>query len=149
MKKFLALFLFALTAAAASAQSAEKITQIIDSGEITYEQSAWLACSYAQLIQDDADYGQAMSAAVEKGWVSSGAVAQNPIDLKDICGLFAKATGLKGGLFYRLTKANRYAYKEIKAMGVLDAAADPSMRVNGQNAVAILNACIKKTGGSK
>lgn len=149
MKKVLGALFFFLLAFGVYAQSADKISEIIESEEITYGQSAWLAYSYAEEGGESADYGTALQSAVEKGWVSSGAVSDKPINLQELCGLFVKAAGMKGGLLFRLTKANRYAFKELKAVSVLDSAADPSMTVTGQNAVSILNACVKKAGGSK
>lgn len=149
MKKIFAITLFAFLAFSVCAQSADKITQIIDSQEITYGQSAWLACACVQEDGDSASFEEAMKTAAEKGWIKSGAVSDKPISLQELCGAFVKATGLKGGLFYRLTKADRYAFKQLKANGTLDSYADPSMKVSGQNAVAILNSCVKKSGGSK
>lgn len=149
MKKMLAALFFALAVFAAHSQSAEKITEIIESGEISNEQGAWIACQFSQDVADGASYSDAMTKATEKGWFPSGEVASNPITLQNLCGLCVKACGLKCGLLYRLTKANRYAFKELKANGILDSAADPSMTVTGQNALSILNACVKKAGGSK
>jgi len=149
MKKVFAALIFALAVFAAHSQSAEKISEIIESNEITNEQGAWIACQYSQDVGENAGYSEAMTKAVEKGWLPSGEVASNPMTLQNLCGLCVKASGLKCGLFYRLTKANRYAFKELKANGVLDSSADPSMAVTGQNALSILNACVKKAGGSK
>lgn len=149
MKKVFAALVFALAVFAAHSQSAEKISEILESGQINNEQSAWIACQYSQDVGESAGYSEALAKAVEKGWISSGAVASNPINLQDLCGLCVKACGLKGGLLYRISKANRYAFKELKAIGVLDSTADPSMTVTGQNALSILNACVKKAGGSK
>lgn len=149
MKKVWLALAFAALAFCAHSQSAEKISEIIEGDEISYEQAAWLAYSYAQEDGESASYEQALQAVIDKGWIASGAVAQNPISLKNLCGVFAKASGLKCGLFYRISKADRYAFKELKANGTLDSAADPSMTVSGQNAVSILNACAKKAGGSK
>ena len=149
MKKILLALFVSFFALGAFAQSADKITEVIESNEITYEQGAWLCHSFAEENGEQASYSEAMEAAVRKGWISSGAVAQNPMALKELCGLCVKASGLKGGLFYRISKADRYAFKELKSNGILDSYSDPSMKVSGQNAVAILNGCIKKAGGSK
>ncbi|MCR5044950.1 MAG: hypothetical protein K6A42_00045 [Treponema sp.] len=149
MKRFAALIAFFLLAYVASAQSAERISQIISTKEITYGQCAWLACVSSQLIEDDADYDKALPIALEKGWIDSGAIVDKPIKLQKLCGLFVRSSGMKCGLFYRLTKSDRYAYKELKANGTLDFNADPAMNVSGQNAVNVLNGCLKKAGGKK
>ena len=75
MKKVFSLLVFCLLTYAASAQSAEKISQILDSQEISYGQSAWLACSLDELVSDNDSFDQALSEAVNKGWLKSGAVS--------------------------------------------------------------------------
>ena len=149
MKKTFAALIFLLAAIAAHSQDAQKISEIIESEQITNEQSAWIACQSAQVLDESASYSDALAFAVQKGWISNGAVSSNPINLKALCGLYVKASGLKCGLFYKISKADRYAFKELKAKGVLDSTADPSMKVSGQNALAILNACVKRAGGAK
>lgn len=149
MKKVAALIFFCLLSYVAAAQSAEKISQIIESDQITYGQSAWLACSYAYEDGESLSFEQALATATEKGWLKSGRVFDSPINLQELCGIFVKASGLKAGLFYKFTKADRYAFKELKANKTLDDAADPSMKVSGQNAMAILNACVKLSGEEK
>lgn len=149
MKKAFFAIVFFLGLFALHSQDAQKISEIIESQEISNEQAAWIACQSAQNMDEASDYSEALAKAVELGWISSGAVAESPMPLQDYCGLCVKASGLKCGLLYRITKSKRYAFKELKANGTLDLAADPGMTVNGQNAFAILNACIKKSGGAK
>ncbi|MCR5046122.1 MAG: hypothetical protein K6A42_06065 [Treponema sp.] len=149
MKRFAALIAFFLLTYVVSAQSADKISQIIDSQEITYGQSAWLACSCATESGDKMSFEEAVSIAAKKGWIKDGFISDGTINLQELCGMFVKVSQVKCGLLYRITKSDRYAYKELRANGTLDSSADPSMKVTGPNAVAILNSCIKKAGGGK
>lgn len=150
MKKMLAAIVFAMAfSVAASAQSVEKITEIIDSQETTFGQASYLALSYSEKIDEVASYQDALQSAVELGWVKDGAEASSAISLKEYSALCAKATGLGGGLFYKLTKAPRYAFKELKALGLLNHDADPSNKISGQDAVNLFNACAKRAEASK
>ncbi len=49
MKKFFPALLFALAAATVSAQNAQKITQIVESQELSYGQAAYIALSYSEM----------------------------------------------------------------------------------------------------
>ncbi len=150
MKKMLAAIVFAMAfSVAASAQSVEKITELIDSQETTFGQASYLALSYAEKIDEDASYQDALQAAVELGWVKDGAKAGSAISLKEFSALCVKAAGMKGGLFYKLTKAPRYAYKELKALGFLDKEADPWKKISGQDAVNLFNVCVNYAEASR
>lgn len=150
MKKMLGALFFALAlACAANAQSVEKITEIIDSDEATFGQASYLALSYAEKIDEDASYQDALQAAVELGWVKDGAEVNSALNLKEFSALCVKSTGMKGGLFYKFTKAPRYAYKELKALGFLDKEADPWKKISGQDAVNLFNVCVNYAEANK
>ena len=147
MKKVICGFFLTFIAFFAFAQSAEKVSQIIESEKISAGQTAYLAAVYADLIQEDAEENEAFDIAVQNGWISSSKNADDAISLAELSKVCTKVAGLKGGLLYRITSLPRYAFKELKARDVLDSYADPSMTVSGQNAVAVLNACIGIVSG--
>lgn len=148
-KSLLAVILFA-AAFAVHAQSAEKISQIVDSPELNYGQAAYLALAYSGDIEEDTSESEALTTAVQKNWIRSGAVDTTPINLGELSALYVNATGIKGGLFCRLTKnSTRYSFKELKALKLLDRAADPAMKVSGRNALSLFNSCVTKSEASK
>ena len=49
MKKCLAALIFAAAALAVHAQSAQRISQIVESPELSYGQAAYIALSYAEM----------------------------------------------------------------------------------------------------
>lgn len=150
MKKVFAAVFFMAASFVIHAQSMESISQIVESPAINYGQAAYLALTYSGGIDEGASEAEALDAAVKKDFIKSGAVDVAAIKLSEFSALCLKATGLKGGLFYRVSgKSGRYAFKELKAMGLLDKAADPGMTVSGQNALSLFNACVKKAEGSK
>ncbi|MBO7121971.1 MAG: hypothetical protein J6V90_01660 [Treponema sp.] len=150
MKKILSILLLSLAGVAAYAQSAEKISQIVESQELTFGQAAYLALAYSGDIEEDVSEAEALEAAVKKNWIKNGAVDTAAIKLSELSALYLKATGIKGGLFYRVSgKSGRYAFKELKARNLLDKAADPAMTITGQNALSLFNSCVKIAEGSK
>lgn len=150
MKKFFFAIVFAAAALAVHAQSVEKINEIVESPEISYGQAAYLALSYSGDIDETAEIADALAAAVQKNWIKSGAVDTAAIKLGEFSALCVKATGIKGGLFCRLTKNSpRYSFSELKSLRILDKNADPAMKVSGQDALSLFNACVKITEGSK
>ncbi len=144
MKKSFVVLSLLLLSSVLSAQSAEKISEIIDSQTVSCEQCAYLAAVYSGLCGENVSYSEAFNTLHENQWISDGTVAQRPVKLSELSRLCVKATGLKCGLLYRITKSDRYAFKELKALGILDASADPSMQVSGQNAISVLNNCIAR-----
>ena len=150
MKKVFAAVFFMAASFVIHAQSMESISQIVESPVINYGQAAYLALTYSGGIDEGATESEALYEAVKKDWIKSGASDVGQIRLGELCALYAKAAGIKGGLFCRLTKNSaRYSFKEFKALGLLDKAADPSMTVSGQNALSLFNSCIQAAEGSK
>ena len=154
MKKCLAALLFAAAALAAHAQSAQKISQIVESPELSYGQAAYIALSYSEMgggiIEESSSDSDALEAAVQKNWIKKGSAAESPIRLDELCALYVSAAGIKGGVLCGLIKNSpRYSFRELKALGLLDQYADPAMKIDGQNALNLFNACVQAAEGER
>lgn len=152
MKKFLPALALLIAAAAVSAQSAQKISQIVESPELSYGQAAYIALSYsdAETMDESADDTQAFEAAFQRKWIKNGAVVQAAIRLDELCALYVSAAGIKGGVLCGLIKNSpRYSFRELKALGLLDQYADPAMKIDGQNALNLFNACVQAAEGER
>ncbi len=146
MKKCFAALIFAAAALAVHAQSAQKISQIVESQKLSYGQAAYIALSYsdAETMDESADETEAFEAAVQKKWIKNGAVVQAAIRLDELSALYVSAVGIKGGILCGLLKNSpRYSFRELKALGLLDKYADPAMKIDGQNALNLFNACVQ------
>lgn len=146
MKKCLAALIFAAAALAVHAQSAQRISQIVESPELSYGQAAYIALSYsdAETMDESADDAQAFEAAFQRKWIKNGAVVQAAIRLDELSALYVSAVGIKGGVMCGLIKNSpRYSFRELKALGLLDKNADPAMKIDGQNALNLFNACVQ------
>ncbi|MBP5403282.1 MAG: hypothetical protein J6Y36_09010 [Treponema sp.] len=149
MKKrlFLAVLTFCIVQFMTSAQSFDRISQILDSEAITMGQAAYLAGTYAKLVDERADEKAAFETLKGKGCFSDTDSFDTVITLKKLCSVFAVIVDFKGGFMYTVTKKSpRYSYKEFQARGFIPGSADPGMKVSGINAVALFN---KITGSAK
>lgn len=154
MKKFFPALALLMAAAAVSAQSAQKISQIVESPELSYGQAAYMALSYSEMgggiIEESSSDSDALEAAVQKNWIKKGSAADSPIRLDELSALYLSAVGIKGGVLCGLTKNSpRYSFRELKALGLLDKNADPAMKIDGQNALNLFNACVQAAEGER
>jgi len=140
LKKYLLIFtVAALTASAAFSQSSQKLSEIINTQKATYGQVAYLSAVYSSLIDEEADYSEAVQKLKENNLIKSDTDAASPVKLQDLSYICAKTANLKGGLFYTLTDSPRYALRELKAKGIVPAVKDPSSYVTGREVIAVFN----------
>lgn len=142
MKKLVVLFISLFVTGSVFAQSADVITEILNSKEMTYGQACYLCATYQKLIPDEGSYDDAIEALVNINQLPSVVDASEPIPLGNLAFLFAKIWNVKGGIFYRITKGSpRYAYKQLKADGIIDENKDPSSKISGIDALNIYTSC--------
>src|SRR5574344_2148829 len=125
------------------AQSAEQITTILNTDKATYGQIAYIAAVYQGLVPDSADEEQAVKALSKAGIISSSAKPNDVVCLGTVSFICAKATGMKGGLWYTIHPCARYAFRQLKADNIIPATADPAMVITGRDALGIFNGCLK------
>lgn len=148
MKKiYAALVLSVLFVFSAAAQSSEKISEILKNEEITFGQAAYVIATYKSLVAEDAGYEDAFLKLQEQKIISEKYTSDSLIMLRDVSYLCSWATELKGGLFYRIFKNSRYAFKELQAKGVLPKDVDPDYRLSGRDFFDVFNSCVELEGG--
>ena len=141
MKKyFLSIFILLAIQLGAFSQNFNRLTQIVDAPQITNGQVAYFVGTYLGTVNDNATDSEAFENMKSSGYFSKDAVADGYISLKDLCAVYAKACGVKGGMMFSLSKKSpRYAFKEFKAKGWLPGNAEPSLKVSGVNAIGLFN----------
>lgn len=103
-----------------------------------------------EYIEESSSDSDALEAAVQKKWIKSGAVVDVAIRLDELCAIYVSAVGIKGGVLCGLIKNSpRYSFRELKALGLLDKNADPAMKIDGQNALNLFNACVQAAEGER
>ena len=136
------LFLAILTAVGASAQSAQRITEIDEAVEISYGQFCYLIGTSTAEVDDNATYLQAFETIRKTGIFRSDVMAIDPIPLYDIALLCSKTWNIKGSLMYMATKSARYAFKQMQALEMIPLTADPVSTATGHQVLNIITKCI-------
>ena len=89
------------------------------------------------------DFHQATQFLVDQGMLKEGISSTDSIRLDELAGLCMKTWDIPGGLFYRLTKADRYAFKDLKALGYFSTNDDPAFTVAGFQGMSIMFKCME------
>lgn len=149
MKKKLLLvtMLLLLCAAFVSAQSADALTRMIESNESTVGDTAYFLAVYRGSVSENATAAEAVSALQKEGICNDNVSADDILTYKVFSGLIMRTFNVKGGLMYSLTKADRYAFRELQALGFVSSGADPMAVVSGYEALAVINDCMTELGG--
>lgn len=130
-----------------NAQSSEKLAELIDSECASFGQVAYLVGVYSNKIDEKADYNIAIENFNKSGYILRKVNVDDKVLLGDLSLIVAKVGNMKGGLFYSIFKNSRYAFKELKALGILPEEADPSMLVSGRDVLAIFSSVVYENDG--
>ena len=124
-------------------QQVDKITDIIEADFFNCGQAAYIASTFLDENTEAFSYEEAMNWVVEQGLIVTEKDYSMPITVAELSGLCMKTWNIPGGLFYKFTKSNRYAYKELRALGFISIYDDPSKNISGSNALNIIYKCME------
>lgn len=144
MKKIIILLLSFLIGSCLFAQSADVITSILNTNEVTYGQVCYLSAVRQGFIKDKASFTNAINALYEKGQIDKKYSEEEKIPLCQIAAIFVKIwPEKKQSLMYNLSKGSpRYAYKLLKSLDVIDSKMDSSQFISGRETLNILSECM-------
>jgi len=143
--KFILLTLLCfLLAAPAFAQTATEIEKLLETEALSYEQAAWLVLEAADLSGSFEADG-AFNFAAQQGWLPKKAKPQDKARLDGVSLLVMRSFGIKGGLFYSLTKNPHYAYREMVYQDIIQSRSDPKMHVSGDLLLFLVNRVLSRT----
>ena len=145
MKKIISLVFALFLCLSAYAQSADVITDILETDEVTFGQVCYLTAVQMNIVDDSASYEDAVTALYEHGYIPILEEYQAPVPAVDLAYLYSKLWDVKGGLMFRLTNGSpRYAFRQIQSDGIVGADVDPAAYVSGEKALSIYTSCINK-----
>lgn len=143
MKKIMVLVFTLLFSASIYAQSADVITDILDTKEVTFGQICYLTAVQLAYADESSSYENAVTIMQEKGLVKADKNAESAIPAVEVAYLFSKLWTIKGGLMYRVTKGSpRYVFKQFQRDGIIKSTVDPSDLISGSDALSIYTACV-------
>ena len=143
MKKiyFFAFFLI-FSVVSAYSQSAEYITEMLETDEVNFSQIAYLVATHLEFLPDTATEQQAMNVVNMAKISTIPEKPYNSISYKKFAQLCMNAWIKKGGLLYSITKSQRYAFKEMQSLGLIDIKKYPNQHLSGKEALNIMTKCI-------
>ena len=148
MRRFVTLTLALLFVTAAYSQSADVITEILDSKKATFGQACYISAVQQNLIEDDASFDDAIMVLKEEGQIPERVNSDDVIPMIDAVYIFSQMWDIKGGLMFTLTKgAPRYAFRQFQADGVISSTSDPSFALSGPSLLQLYTACVRQYGG--
>jgi len=135
------LFLFTfllLTAAVSFAQSNSMIDAYLLQGKALAADTCYLVLVGGALLEESATVEDALTMAMDKGWIKQGTSADSPVTAEEISFLVMRAFTIKGGVMYKLFPNRRYAMKELVARGIVNGSGGKKRIVSGEEAVGII-----------
>ena len=145
MKKIISALIVLFISVSVFAQSADVITELLETEEATFGQVCYLVAVQKNLIAENDSYETAVQTLYENGIIPGFEDPQAPIPLVDITYVYSRLWEIKGGLMYRLTHGSpRYAFKQFQSDGILSATQEPDDYVSGAKALSIYTSCVNK-----
>lgn len=148
MKKILVAVFCLFITCSVFAQSADIISEILETEKATFGQVCYLAAVQQNLVDENASYEDAVKVLYENSLIPNNEDPQASIPLVDIAYIYSRLWPVNGGLMYRLTKGSpRYAFKQFQSDGILSKDQDPGDFVSGAKALSIYTSCVNKYSG--
>lgn len=152
MKKIILCSAIFLSMSLTFSQSSEKITEILNAQEATYGHIAYL-CNVYSASKNEKGLEKAESASFEESFtdlkktesIGDEISASDAIKLSKVVFFFAKATDMKGGIWYSIKPSARYALREAKSRKIVPENADPSKKISGRDALDLFSAFSSET----
>jgi len=149
MRKFVILLFIMLISVGVYAQSADVITQILETEKVSYGQVCYLSAVRQNLISEDDSFDDALAALEEKNQLNTIISSEYEANVQDIANIFMQIwPEVKGGLLYRLTHSSRYAFKHLKALRIIPDSYYPDSSINGLQLLNMLTSCMNTFGSS-
>ena len=113
-----------------SAQTGQRIEDLLKANAVSYEQAAQLVLEAAD-VRASISQAEAFRYASEQKWLPGNVSGSDDAKLSGVSLLIMKAFDLKGGMFYSLFQNAHYAYRELEYKKILQGRTDPGMKVSG------------------
>src|SRR5574344_626832 len=145
MKKYLGIFIVLLFSGVVYSQSAEVITEMLNSPEANYGQVCYLAAIKQGLISENDSYDDAIQINYKKNQVFENVDKDCPVVYVNLAYIFSNVFTIKGSLMYKITNgAPRYAFRQMQADGVIPKEARPAVIVSGSEVLRMFTSCMSK-----
>ena len=126
-------------------QSADRITEILNSETVTYGQASYLAASYLGLVSEQATDSEAMEALIDNKLVKAKYMGseETPIPLANFCNICCGTWYIVDSISYSIFKNPYYAWKEMKAFKYIPSGYTSQKTLSGYEVLNIVTRCIE------
>jgi hypothetical protein len=132
-----------------SAQSNDLVDKILIEESLTARYAAYLALAGADVVAADASPEEALTAALERGWIEGAPGPADAVTLGTFAQLVVQAFEIPSGLMYRLLPGPRYAARELAFREMIVGSTSPYRSLSGEEALGILGAVLDwREGGA-
>lgn len=145
-RKSFFLIVFLILGAVCFSQSADFITEMIEAETVSYEDVGYLCAVNLGLVSDSSSTQDALIALDKAGVISMPKEPTANISYSALANMCMKTWKIKGGLLYRITKANRYAFREFQSRGLIGTTVDPYSTVTGIQVLNLITQCMEIAG---
>ena len=144
MKRLFIFMAVCMIAVQIHAQVAGKITQIINTEQATYGQASYLAAVAAGMASDADSYERCFDVLKNENMIQGNPSLKDAITAKNFADMISKSWNVNNSIFYRITGHPRYAFKQLKAAGVIPSTYYPNRILSGQEMMNIMTLCLEK-----
>ena len=136
--------LFLLCVGGLHAQSADFMTQLLETKNVTYGQVCYFTALYQGSIPETASQQDAFDFINKSGYVYKDSVtAADSVTMADLSYLIIKTFNVKGGIMYSLFPTPRYALRLLESDGLVSQFTDPSGKIKGSDFIALFIRCLE------
>lgn len=142
-KRLIFLFSMIFTAMAIRAQSADCISELLETQKATMGQVSYLCASHLGIIEESASYEEALTAMKEAGVIrnSKRITVNTPVRMGQFTLILSKCWNIQESLFYKLLKNKRYAFMQCKALGIIPTSTTSLKIVTGREVLNYVTIC--------
>ncbi len=143
MKKTIFLCLIAFAAFCVHAQSAESVSDLLESEKANMGQLSYLCASKLGVISEDTSYADALDVLKKEGIVrdSKKITAETPVRMGELSFVLSKTWDIEGSLFYKINKSKRYAFMQCKALGIIPSSVSGIKIASGRDVLNAITMC--------
>lgn len=146
MKRFFIIFLLCILISQINAQVAGRITQIINTDQVTYGQISYISAVATGLAQETDSYEKCFEILQSENIITGNHALKDPVSVKHFANIICKAWDVNNSVMYRFFKTPRYALKQLKAAGVIPDSYYPERILTGSEAMNIFTTCLETYG---
>ena len=127
-------------------QSAEKVSEMLEKKETTLGDVSYFSAVSQELAKEKTSSEECFKILKDKGFFSESQKASDAATIGDVAFVCSKTFGIEESLMYKIFKNKRYAYRQIKALGMLSSSSQESDCASGNDILALFSECIEKGG---